>query len=351
MAASIAFPGRARGRRASGRVLFALLAGVLCFRPSPAQVADPLPSWKDGGLKRSIVEFVSGTATEGGHDFVPMEARIAVFDNDGTLWPEKPVIEGMFVLERIKSKAAADPSLKEKEPFKAALAGDTAYLKEAGEEAVAKLVAESHSGMTQEEFAAEAHSFFMRASYPKPRLPLTAVAYQPMVELLAYLRSKGYETWICSGGTLEFVRTVSLSLYRIPPEQVIGSAIDLKFELRKGKAVLLREPGLATVNDKAGKPVGISRHIGLRPIFAAGNVRSGGDIAMLGYSRSGPGLSFQLLINHDDAKREFAYKEPDGASLKAARAYGWKVVSMKNDWNTVFRPGAGEERVGTKDPG
>lgn len=314
-----------------------------------AQTGDPLPSWNDGPAKRGIVEFVKRVTESGSPAFVPLQSRIAVFDNDGTLWPEKPPVEALFILSRIRARAEKDPSLKEKEPFKAALAGDTAYLKEAGEEAVAKLVAASHTGMTQEEFAADAEAFYRQTVYPKPGLPLTSIAYLPMSELLAYLRTNGFQTWICSGGTVEFMRAFSQSQYGIPPEQVIGSAVALKYAERDGKGLLMREPGLSALNDKEGKPVGISRQAGVRPIFAAGNVRSGGDIAMLTYSQGAP-ASFQLLINHDDGKREFAYQEPDGASLKAAKAKGWHVVSMKKDWKRVFSdPKAQPERVGSAD--
>jgi hypothetical protein len=322
---------------------------LVCIAFIRAEAPDPLPSWNDGPAKRGIIDFVNRATTATSRGFVPAEARIAAFDNDGTLWPEKPVIEGMFILSRIKAMAEKDPSLKDREPFKAALTGDTAYIKEAGEEAIGKLVAESHSGMTQEEFTSEVVAFSRQAAYPKLGLPLSAVAYQPMVELLAYLRSKGFQTWLCSGGTQEFMRVFAGPLYGIPPERVIGTEVNLRFETRDSKGVLMREPGIAALNDKDGKPVGINRQIGARPIFAAGNVRSGGDIAMLSYSRSAVGPTFQLLINHDDDKREFAYQEKDGASLKAAREQGWSVVSMKRDWKKVFNATPEPERVGAKE--
>jgi hypothetical protein len=322
----------------------------ICISLARAEAPDPLPSWNDGPAKRSILEFVERTTNATSRGFVPVEARIATFDNDGTLWPEKPVIEGLFILSRIKAMAEKDPSLKEKEPFKAALSGDTAYLKEAGEEAIGKLVAESHSGMSQDTFTSEVVAFSKQAAYPKLGLPLNAVAYQPMVELLAFLRSKGFQTWLCSGGTQEFMRVFAGPLYGIPPERVIGTEVNLKFETKDRKGVLMRLPGIAALNDKEGKPVGISRHIGLRPIFSAGNVRSGGDIAMLTYSHGAVGPTFQLLINHDDDKREFAYQEKDGASLKAAREQGWSVVSMKKDWRKIFDSAPETERMGAKEP-
>jgi hypothetical protein len=335
---------------ASHPVIRPIVLSLFCIALARAEAPDPLPSWNDGPAKRGILEFVERTTDAASRGFVPVEARIAAFDNDGTLWPEKPVIEGLFILSRIKAMAEKDPSLKEKEPFKAVLNGDTAYLKEAGEEAIGKLVAETHSGMSQEAFTAEVVAFSKQAVYPKLGLPLNAVAYQPMVELLAYLRSKGYRTWLCSGGTQEFMRVFAGPLYGVPPERVIGTEVNLRFETRDRKGVLMRLPGVAALNDKEGKPVGLSRRIGLRPIFAAGNVRSGGDIAMLTYSHEAMGPTFQLLINHDDGKREFAYGENDGASLKAAREQGWRVVNMKTDWRQVFNATTGPERVGAKEP-
>lgn len=316
--------------------------------PAPAQVADPLAAWNEGPAKRAILDFVKRTTTSGGPDYVAPEARIAVFDNDGTLWPEKPMVEGLFVLDRIRALARKDPSLKFKEPYQAALAGDTAYFREAGEEAIVKLLAASHAGMSQEEFAASVDSFSRKAAYPKAGLPVRQIAYQPMTQLMAYLRSMGFQTWICSGGTEDFMRAFSLPLYGVPPNQVIGSEVNLSYKEVDGKGFLMRQPGLAVVNDKEAKPVSIARHIGLRPIFAAGNIRSGGDIPMLAYSRGGMAPSFQMLISHDDDKREFAYQEYDRASLTEAQSRGWTVVSMKRDWKRVFNIASETEKVGFK---
>jgi hypothetical protein len=312
-----------------------VLAGAP-VRPVPAARADPLPSWHDGPSKRAILAFVSRVTTEGGPDFVPPAERIATFDNDGTLWPEQPVIEGVFALEKLKAMAARDSSLRQRQPFKAMLEGDRAYLSQAGPEAVLELITATHGSETEEQYEADVRRFFQSFRYPKLGLPLARLPYQPQVELLRYLRVNGFETWISSGGEIDFMREISETLYGIPPEQVIGSTLQKEFVQRDGRWVLWRKPALAAVNDKTGKPVGIDGHIGRRPIFVAGNVRSGGDIAMMQYSRGRAGPSLQILINHDDSTREFAYAEKDTASLKAARQYGFTVVSMKGDWRTIF---------------
>ncbi|MFP2930893.1 HAD family hydrolase [Pyxidicoccus sp. 3LG] len=316
--------------------LLRLLVLGLCLCPAVALAADPLPSWNDGPVKRDLIAFVERVTREGSPDFIPPEERIAVFDNDGTLWQEQPVVQGAFVLERLKALAKKDPSLRQRQPYKAALAGDLAYFKDAGEAKVMELFAATHAGMPDAEFQREVSAFFEHARHPKLGVPYTQLAYQPMLELLQYLRAQGFQTWISSGGGIDFMRAVSEQMYGIPPEQVIGSSLEKKFVERGDERVLMREPKADHINDKEGKPVGIDLHVGLRPVFAAGNVRSGGDISMLEYSQGGARPSFQLLINHDDAEREFAYEEKDGASLKAARRSGWHVVSMRQDWRTVF---------------
>ncbi|WP_231510508.1 HAD family hydrolase [Fischerella sp. PCC 9605] len=305
--------------------------------PTPVHATDdPLPSWNDGRVKQAITEFVSRVTTANSPDFLLREDRIATFDNDGTLWVEKPVIQGMFVLDRLKKMAAADPSLKQKQPYKAVLEEDVAYFKQAGEAAVMELLAATHANMTQEQFEQEVRTFFKTGVHPTLKVSYTRVTYKPMVELLEYLRANGFQTWICSGGGIDFMRVVSQQLYGIPPQQVIGSNGKAEFIQKDGKFAIWRLPEVGRINDKVGKPVGINLHIGKRPVFAAGNERSGGDIAMLTYSQGRPGASFQLLINHDDAQREFAYQEPDNASLNAAKVNGWNVVSIQKDWKTVF---------------
>lgn len=318
-------------------LIFVLLP-VLLSAPASAQpsLEDPLPSWNDGPAKEAILTFVSRVTTEGSPDFLPVEERVAVFDNDGTLWPEKPLIQGIFVLERLRALAREDPSLWKRQPFQAALERDLDYFKEAGPEAAMEILALTHSGMTDEQFEAEVREFFAHARHPHFGVPYTELAYRPMVELLEYLRAHGFTTYISSGGGIDFIRVVSEQMYGIPPEQVIGSSLQKEIRVVDGEVVLWRKPALASLNDKEAKPVNIDLHIGKRPVLAVGNVRSGGDISMLEYSQGGEGPSLQLLINHDDAERESAYQEPDNASLRAAQKNGWTVVSMQRDWKQIF---------------
>jgi len=312
---------------------------VLSPRAQTGRV-DPLPSWNDGATKRGIIDFVTRVTREGGPDFVPVADRIATLDNDGTLWVEKPApVEAYFVFARVHELAARDPSLKDRQPFKAALEGDMAYFREAGKKAFLDLFTATETGMDQERFAAEARQFIEKWRNPKLDRLFTEIVYQPMIELLAYLRRNSFQTWICSGGTIDFVRVFAPQIYGIPIDQIIGSELKLESRTEGGRLVVWRLPEIETINDKGGKPVGIDRHIGKRPIFVAGNVLSGGDIAMMEYSKGRKGPSFQLLINHDDAAREFAYAEKDNASLNAAKKYGFTVANIKSDWKTVFGPG------------
>lgn len=308
-------------------------------RPRDAAVAtDPLPSWNDGEAKAAILAFIEEATAQTGPGFVPPSERIAVFDNDGTLWPERPLIEGQFALARLKVLAEADPSLRERQPFKAALEGDLAYLKEAGLPAINELLAATHSGMSTDEFEDLAREFFRTAKHPSLGRPYTELAYVPMVELLRLLRDNGFETWVVSGGTQDFVRVIAEEMYGVPPQRVIGTTPKLEFVERDGEWVVWRAPELGSFNDKAEKPANIALHIGRRPALAAGNVRSGGDVAMLTYCDGRRGPSLQLMINHDDPEREFAYAEADNASLNAAAQCGWTVVSVRDDWKTVFAP-------------
>lgn len=326
-------------------VLISIALGLSAAQPAVSQRAqpgqgDPLPSWNDGEAKRGIIDFVTRVTREGGPDFTPVADRIATFDNDGTLWVEKPLpVEVYFTLARVRELAAKDPSLKERQPFKAALEGDAAYFHEAGAKAVLELILATHSGMTQEQFAAEARQFMEKARHPKLNRPFTEITYQPMIELLAYLRRNGFQTWLCSGGTIDFMRAFAPQIYSVPVEQIIGSELKLESRMKGDRLVIWRLPEIDAINDKMGKPVGIDRRIGKRPVFVAGNVLSGGDIAMMQYSKGRAGPSFQLLINHDDAAREFAYAEKDNASLNAAKKYGFTVANIKSDWKTVFVAG------------
>jgi phosphoglycolate phosphatase-like HAD superfamily hydrolase len=296
---------------------------------------DPLPSWNDGAVKRGIIDFVA-RVTKGSPDFVTPEDRIAVFDNDGTLWQEKPLAEAAFTLARLTRMAATDPGLREKQPFKAALERDWDGLQEQGERAALELLTATHTGMTDDAYKAEVREFLGTARHPRFDAPYASLTYTPMLELLRYLRANGFTTYISSGGDVDFMRTFAATAYGIPPQQVIGSRFAKKLVTADGKTALLREPKLETFNDKEQKPPSIDRQIGKRPIFAAGNVRSGGDVAMLRYTRDRPGPTFALVINHDDAAREFSYAENDGATLTAANAGDFLVVSMQRDWKTIF---------------
>jgi len=299
--------------------------------------ADPLASWNDGAVKKSIVDFVAKVTKEDSPDFVPAAERIATFDNDGTLWCEKPMpIQLFFALDRVKELAPQHPEWKDKEPFASLLKGDVKAAMAGGEHALLEIVMATHTGMTVGEFEKMVQDWIATAKHPTTKQPFTKMVYQPMVELLAYLRANGFKTFIVSGGGIEFMRPWTEGVYGIPPEQVVGSSGKTKYEMRDGKPVLVKLAEVNFIDDKEGKPVGINQHIGRKPVLSAGNVFSGGDIAMLTYCQSHPGATLQLMVNHDDAAREFAYAEPDDASLKAAAANGWMVVNMKNDWKQIF---------------
>lgn len=319
-------------------VFIALTMSLVLNVQASDQSSDPLPSWNDGELKMKVVQFITRVTTKGNPDFVPFEQRIATFDQDGTLWSEQPVVQGMFLMYKLKLMAAEDPSIRSKQPFKAAFEHDKQYLKSEGMPAILELFSATHSGMSQEEFEAEVEDFFAKAKYPNLDVPIGQVVYQPMIELLDFLRANNFKTYICSGGGIDFMRVLSARLYGIPPEQVIGSSMKKELQLVDGNWVLLRTGELDSFNDKEVKPVNIDIHIGIRPLLAMGNVRSSGDIGMLRYSQGRKGPSLQILINHDDEKREFAYAEDDNASLSAAKENGWLVVSIKNDWKSVFKP-------------
>ncbi len=311
----------------------------LAFPASP-QVGDPLPSWRDGATKQSVLRFVEDATTPGGPRFVPPPDRIAVFDNDGTLWAEQPMyVQLRFALDRLKALAPEHPEWKEKQPFAAALAGDLGAVMAGGEHALLEIVMATHAGITTEEFARIVTDWLAKARHPKTGKPYTEMIYQPMRELLDHLRASGFETYIVSGGGIEFMRPWTESTYGIPPENVIGSSIKTKFELRDGSPVLVRLPELNFIDDGAGKPVGIQQHIGRRPIAAFGN--SDGDLQMLQWTVGGSGLRFALLVHHTDASREWAYdrSSPIGRldeALDQALARGWTVVDMKQDWKIVF---------------
>ncbi|MHC4517430.1 MAG: HAD family hydrolase [Planctomycetota bacterium] len=301
---------------------------------------DPLPSWNEGPAKQAIVDFVKHVTAPGSPGFVSTPERIATFDNDGTLWAEQPMyFQLAFVLDRVKALAPAHPEWKEKQPFKAVLEGDLKAVFAGGEHALLELVMETHAGTTTEEFEQIVKDWIAKARHPKSGRLYTEMVYQPMLELLAYLRSNGFKTYIVSGGGIEFMRPWSEEVYGILPEQVIGSSIKTKFELRDGKPVLVRLPEINFIDDKAGKPVGINQHIGRRPIAAFGN--SDGDLQMLQWTAAGSGSRFCLYVHHTDAEREFAYDRESSIGrldkgLDEARAKGWTVVDMKGDWKRIF---------------
>jgi phosphoserine phosphatase len=318
----------------------AALACALSFSTSLVHAADPLPSWNDTIPKQSIIAFVEKVTKEGSADFVPVAERIAVFDNDGCLWVEQPMyFQLFFALDRIKALAPQHPEWKEKEPFAALLKGDVKAALAGGEHALAEIVMATHAGLTTEEFEKVVTDWITNAKHPKTGKLYTEMVYQPMLELLAYLRANGFKTFIVSGGGIEFMRPWTEKVYGIPPEQVIGSSGGLKYEIRDGKPVLIKLPEIAHNDDKEGKPVGIQRHIGRRPIFAAGN--SDGDLQMLQWTAANTRPSFCLYIHHTDADREFAYDREShigklNKGLDEAKAKSWTVTSMKEDWKTIF---------------
>jgi hypothetical protein len=318
-----------------------LLAALACATSStPVQAADPLRSWNDGAAKTSILQFVAKVTAKGSKDFVPPSERIAVFDNDGTLWAEQPMyFQAFFVFDRVKALAPQHPEWATEEPFASVLKGDVKAALAGGERALGQLVMATHAGTTTEEFEKSVSDWIATAKHPKTGRRFTEMVYSPMLELLAYLRANGFKTFIVSGGGIEFMRPWSESVYGVPPEQVIGSSIKTKFELRDGKPVLVRLPEINFVDDGAGKPVGIQMHIGRRPLAAFGN--SDGDLQMLQWTAAGAGPRLCLFVHHTDAEREWAYDRTSGIGrldrgLDEAPARGWTVVDMKTDWNRVF---------------
>ena len=294
---------------------------------------DPLPSWNDP-LKGDIIAYVTKVSKEGSPDFVPLKDRIATFDNDGTLWAEMPLVQELFAYYRVKQIVTANPALAKKQPFLAVVTKDKAYFEKGGEKALIQLIAATHTGITEDQFESDAKDFFATATYPGRNVPIQKIIYQPQIELLNYLRANGFMTYIVTGGTIEFVRAISDSFYGIPKNQVVGTTF--KYAFVDSNRTIMREPALDLLCDKAGKPVGIQYHIGQRPVFSAGNERSGGDIEMSKYCQSNHYPNFQLIVNHDDSTREYYYQEKDSASLKAAAQNKWHVISMKNDWKTIF---------------
>ena len=306
-----------------------------------AALADPLPSWNPTGPEAAIIGFVSRVTDPASEDFVPEEQRIAVFDNDGTLWSEQPMyFQGLYALQRLREKAKADPSILTSDPLKAAAAGDMKGVMAGGQAGLVEILDVSHAGMTVDDFKADAHRWLTTEKHPTSGLTYAQMTFQPMLELLVYLRDNGFRTYIVSGGGADFMRSVAREAYGIPTWQVVGSEGSTKYEIAAdGTISLMKTGGISFIDDTVGKPVGIERHIGQRPIFAAGN--SDGDFQMLEWTTSGDGPRFGLIVHHTDAKREFAYDRdsPFGKlarGLDEAAARGWTVVDMANDWSRVW---------------
>ena len=316
-----------------------LLAFALFAIPGSAQ---PLASWNDGPARQAIVRFVTDVTTPGSPSYVAPEDRVAVFDNDGTLWSEQPMyFQLAFAIDRVRALAPAHPEWKETQPFKAALEGDVKALAASGERGLLELVMSTHAGITSDEFALVVREWAKTARHPTLRRPYTELTYAPMRELLDYLRASGFKTYIVSGGGVEFLRVFAEELYGVPPEQVVGSSIKTRYEVRDGRPVIVRLPEIDFIDDKAGKPVGIHKFIGRRPIAAFGN--SDGDFEMLEWTTSGPGRRLGLIVHHDDEAREFAYDRASAIgrldrALDEAGRRGWVVVSMKSDWRNVYAP-------------
>ncbi len=298
---------------------------------------DPLPSWNDRSVKNYIIKFVETVTNPESNDFVKPEDRIATFDNDGNLWIEQPLYTQLaFAIDRVKAMAPDHPEWKTTEPYKAILEGNYSSL---DKKDLLEIIATTHSGMTTEDFELIASAWFKTSKHPKYKRSYSELIYKPMVELLEYLRANGFKTYIVSGGGIDFMRPVTQELYGIPPEQVVGTSVVTKYELRDGKPVLIKMPEIFFIDDKEGKPIGIQKFIGKRPIFASGN--SDGDYEMLLWTTTGPGKRFGLLLHHDDAEREYSYdrKSHIGKLDKALDAAGknkWVVIIMKNDWKTIF---------------
>jgi len=329
----------------SRRVLLSTLAALpvlgAALRSTPVQAqvrGDWLPSWNEGPTKASITDFVARVTS--GPNFVPEDQRIATFDNDGTLWCEQPMyVQFAFALDRVKALAPQNPSWKTKQPFKAVLSGDMKALSAAGEKGLVELIAATHAGMTVGEFDKIVSGWLATARHPRFKRPYTELVYQPMLELLAYLRANGFKTFIVSGGGIEFMRPWTERVYGIPPEQVVGSSIKTRFQMRDGRPELFRLPQINFIDDKAGKPIGISQHIGRRPIAAFGN--SDGDLEMLQWTTMSGGVRLGLIVHHTDGEREYAYDRKSefgrlDKALDAAALNKWTVVDMKKDWKRVF---------------
>jgi hypothetical protein len=319
------------------RGLSILVAAVLA---SGAALADPLPSWNHTEAKARIIGFVEAVTAPGSDDYVTAADRIAVFDNDGTLWAEQPLyFQLLYAIDRLREMAAADPSILTTDALKAAAKGDLKTALAGGEEALLEIVMASHSGLSVDTFTTSAAEWLYTAKHPKTGRPYSAMIYQPMLELLSYLRDQGFSTYIVSGGGIHFMRAMAENVYGVPPEQVIGSVGKSSYQVIDGVPKIMKDPGIAFIDDKAGKPIAIDSKIGKRPIFVGGN--SDGDFEMLEWSTAGDGPRFGLIVHHTDGDREWAYDRDSkigrlDRGLDEAASRGWLLVDMANDWKTVF---------------
>ena len=322
------------------RHAFKLLLSLALSLPLLAVAAEPLPSWNDGPSKKSIIEFVQAVTTEGSKDYVKPAERIAVFDNDGTLWSEQPMyFQVLFALEEVKRMAPQHPQWKTEQPFKAVLENDHQALAASGMDGLMKIIGATHTGITTAAFMDNAKTWLSQARHPKTGKPYTEMIFQPMLEMLDYLRSQDFKTYIVSGGEVEFMRAFAEQVYGIPPEQVIGTTFATQFQLNGNDASILRLPKLAHNDDGPGKPVSIDAVIGRRPILAFGN--SDGDLQMLQWTAAGPGKRFMGLVHHTDAKREWAYDRQSqigrlDKALDEANKRGWTVVDMAAEWRRIY---------------
>lgn len=320
-------------------LLFFTITLVSCTKPV-LEISDPLPSWNDGSVKQSIMDYVKGVTNKSGQDFVKPDDRIAVFDNDGTLWSEQPYyFQLQFALDRVKATASDHPEWNEDPLFKAVLDNDINKVLSFGEHGLLKLVMATHAGMTTEEFSKIVKDWINTAKHPRTNKLYKEMVFQPMLELLDYLRGNGFKTYIVSGGGIDFMRPWTEEVYGIPAEQVVGSSGKVKFELRNGQPVLIKLPEINFIDDKEGKPVGIHQFIGKRPVAAFGN--SDGDLQMLQWTDAGKGRKLMLYVHHTDAEREWAYDREShigrlDKGLDEANEKGWLVADMKNDWNKIY---------------
>lgn len=319
---------------------FFALTLMILSSVTASQPQDPLPSWNDGPNKQAIIEFVTKTTDQNQASFIPPTRRIATFDNDGTLWSEQPLyFQAIYIFDRIRELAPEHPEWQQKEPYASVLKGDSKSALAGGKQALLEMVMGTHAGVTASEFSESVADWLASARHSGSGKPYTAMVYKPMLELLDYLRDNDFKVFIVSGGGIDFLRVFAEEVYGIPPEQVVGSSLKAKYEIRNGSPVIVKQAEVDFIDDKAGKPVGIHRYIGRRPVLAVGN--SDGDFEMLEWTSAGEGPSLAMIVHHDDAKREWAYDRESHIGrlvrgLDEGPQRGWKIISMKNDWNLIY---------------